>query len=110
MLSGGLNVVAKPKSNAARASRGGPSMSDRSRGSDFVGSGGGKQAMRERQSRMMEAQLEQATKRALEQDEEERVKSERASKSQKTEGDIMSAKERYLARKQEAEEAKKRGA
>ena len=84
-------------------------MSDRNRGSGFVGAGGGKQAMRERQSRMMEAQLEQATKRALEEEEEERQKIERASKSRKTEGDIMSAKERYLARKREAEEAKKRG-
>ena len=110
LLKGGLNVVPKPKAAAAaNAPRGGSSMSDRSRGSGFVGAGGGKQAMRERQSRMMEAQLEQATKRALEQDEEERQKIERASKSRKTEGDIMSAKERYLARKREAEEARKRG-
>lgn len=109
LLKGGLNIVPKPKSAApVNASRGGAS-SDRSRGSGFVGAGGGKQAMRERQSRMMEAQLEQATKRALEEDEEEKEKIERASKSRKTEGDIMSAKERYLARKKEAEEAKKRG-
>ena len=109
LLKGGLNVIAKPKSLAMSSSRGGASMSDRSRGSGFVGAGGGKQAMRERQSRMMEAQLEQATKRALEEEEDDRVKVERASKSQKTEGDIMSAKERYLQRKREAEEAKKRG-
>ncbi|CZR67251.1 uncharacterized protein PAC_17150 [Phialocephala subalpina] len=110
LLTGGLNIVAKPKSaTSTNASRGSSSLSDRSRGSGFVGAGGGKQAMRERQSRMMEAQLEQATKRALEQEEEEREKVERASKSRKTEGDIMSAKERYLARKREAEEAQKRG-
>ena len=109
LLKGGLNVVPKPKGTApVNASRGGTSMSDRSRGSVFVGAGGGKQAMRERQSRMMEAQLEQATKRALEEEDEERAKVERASKSQKTEGDILSAKERYLQRKREAEEAKKR--
>ena len=58
---------------------------------------------------MMEAQLEQATKRAVEQEEEERLKVERAAKSRKTEGEISSAKERYLARKREQEEAKKRG-
>jgi hypothetical protein len=58
---------------------------------------------------MMEAQLVEATKRALEDEEEERQKVERASKSRKTEGDIMGAKERYLQRKKEAEEAKKRG-
>jgi len=110
LLKGGLNIIPKPKGAAPVSSqRGGLSTSDRSRGPGFVGAGGGKQAMRERQSRMMEAQLEQATKRALEEEEEERLKVERASKSRKTEGDIMSAKERYLARKREAEEAKKRG-
>lgn len=110
LLKGGLNIVPKPKTAASIGpSRAGSGISDRSRGSGFVGAGGGKQAMRERQSRMMEAQLEQATKRALEEDEEERQKVERASKSRKTEGDIMSAKERYLARKKEAEEAKRRG-
>lgn len=110
LLKGGLNIIPKPKKNApASASRVGLSMSDRTRDSGSVGAGGGKQAMRERQSRMMEAQLEQATKRAFEEEEEEKQKVERASKSRKTEGDIMSAKERYLARKKEAEEAKKRG-
>jgi coiled-coil domain-containing protein 55 len=110
LLKGGLNIVPKPRSAASvQPERDGPSLSDRSRGTAFVGAGGGKQAMRERQSRMMEAQLEQATKRALEEEEEERQKVERAAKSRKTEGEIMSAKERYLARKLEAEEAKKRG-
>lgn len=109
LLKGGLNIIpkAKPTPNP-NSSRSGSSMSDHKKGNTFVGSGGGKQAMRERQSRMMEAQLEQATKRALEEEEEEKQKVERASKSRKTEGDIMSAKERYLARKREAEEAKKK--
>ncbi|TAQ90910.1 hypothetical protein B7494_g766 [Chlorociboria aeruginascens] len=110
LLKGGLNLVPKAKETAnLSSSRRNASMSDRSRGSGFVGAGGGKNAMRERQSRMMEAQLEQATKRALEEEEADRQKVERASKSRKTEGDIMSAKERYLARKREAEETKNRG-
>lgn len=110
LLKGGLNVAPKPKGTASVSSqRGGLSTADRSRGPGVGGVGNSKQAMRERQSRMLEAQLEQATKRALEEEEEERQKIERASKSRKTEGDIMSAKERYLARKREAEEAKKRG-
>ena len=109
LLQGGLNIVPKPKgTQTPNASRTNQPTSNRN-GSGMVGAGGGKQAMRERQSRMMEAQLEQATKRALEEEEEDRQKIERASKSRKTEGDIMSAKERYLARKKEAEEAKKRG-
>jgi hypothetical protein len=110
LLKGGLNIAPKAKdATLSTTPRGSTSISDRNRGLGFVGAGGGKQAMRERQSRMMEAQLEQATKRALEEEEEEKQKIERATKSRKTEGDIMSAKERYLARKREAEEAKKRG-
>lgn len=110
LLKGGLNILAKPKSStSASSSRGASSASDRTRGSGMVGAGGGKQSMRERQSRMMEAQLEQATKRALEVEEGERLKVERAAKSRKTEGEIMSAKERYLSRKREAEETKKKG-
>lgn len=108
LLTGGLNVIAKPKSAISSSkSQDDRAAFDRSRGAGLAGAGGGKQAMRERQSRAMEVQLEQATKRALEEEEEERQKIERASKSRKTEGDIMSAKDRYLARKREAEEAKK---
>ncbi|KAH6687249.1 coiled-coil domain-containing protein 55 [Plectosphaerella plurivora] len=75
----------------------------------FIGEGG-RGAMRERQTRMMEAQLEAALKRTREEEEEEQAKVERATKTRKTEGEIMSAKERYLARKREAEEAKKKAA
>ncbi|KAG9246985.1 putative nuclear speckle splicing regulatory protein 1 like protein [Calycina marina] len=107
LLKSGLNVAAKPKPPSASAHRHGISVSDRSRGSEFVGAGGGKQAMRERQSRMMEEQLLEATKRAREEEEDEKLKVESAAKSRKTEGDISSAKERYLARKRQAEEAKK---
>ncbi|KFY71988.1 hypothetical protein V499_07842 [Pseudogymnoascus sp. VKM F-103] len=109
LLKGGLNIIpkAKPAAPAPRHNR--DAMADR-RGAAFVGTGGGKQAMRERQTRMMEAQLEEATKRAREEEEEEREKVERASKSRKTEGEIMGAKERYLLRKKEAEEAKRREA
>jgi len=109
LLKGGLNIVVKPKL-APAASSARTSAADRNRGRDFVGAGGNKQAMRERQTRMMEAQLEAATKRAREEEEEEAAKVERASKSRKTEGEIMGAKERYLQRKREAEEAKKKAA
>lgn len=109
LLKGGLNILPKVKPAAKSAAEGKISLPGRSRpGNDHVG-GGSKQAIRERQTRMMEAQLEQATKRAMEADEEDQAKIERASKSRKTEGEILGAKERYLARKREAEEAKKRG-
>lgn len=109
LLRGGLNLGAKKKTDepkdAARASSGAGSR-DHSKG--YFASGG-KQAMRERQTRMMEAQLEQALKRTRDEEEEERKKVEQQSKSQKTSADISSAKERYLARKRAAEEAKKNG-
>ncbi|KAJ8127446.1 hypothetical protein O1611_g6191 [Lasiodiplodia mahajangana] len=109
LLKGGLNLGIKKKSEAPKDTRRGPDRReerDQSRG--FIGSGG-KQAMRERQTRMLEAQLEQTLKRSLEQEEEERQKVERATKSRKTEADISSARERYLARKKQAEEEKKKG-
>ncbi|KAH9900503.1 hypothetical protein F4778DRAFT_739246 [Xylariomycetidae sp. FL2044] len=114
LLRGGLNLGAKKKAESQRdrddraaAGRGDDARGDRSsRG--FAGSGGGKQAMRERQSRMLEAQLEQSLKRSLEEEEAERQRVERAAKSRKTESDISSARERYLARKREAEAAKKK--
>ncbi|KXX79453.1 Nuclear speckle splicing regulatory protein 1 [Madurella mycetomatis] len=115
LLKGGLNVAAKKKAEvqkekerqaaaAAAASKagGGP----QSRG---VYAAGGKQAMRERQTRMLEAQLEETLKRSRQEEAEETAKIELASKSRKTAAEISSAKERYLARKRAAEEAKKKG-
>lgn len=57
---------------------------------------------------MMAEQLEQSMKRSREDEVAQRDEVERASKSRKTEGDISSAKERYLARKRAAEEGKKK--
>ncbi|KAI0528027.1 coiled-coil domain-containing protein 55-domain containing protein [Xylaria bambusicola] len=108
LLKGGLNLGAKKKTEPQNIRKGPDRKDEREPSRGFVGSGG-KQAMRERQTRMLEAQLEQSLKRSLEQEEEERHKVERASKSRKTETDISSAKERYLARKRQAEEEKKKG-
>ncbi|OLN86516.1 Nuclear speckle splicing regulatory protein 1-like protein [Colletotrichum chlorophyti] len=109
LLRGGLNVGAKKVAQVRQeAARPKENRSDRGSGNGFVGSGG-KGAMRERQTRMLEAQLEAALKRSREEEQAEREKVERVTKTRKTEGDISSAKERYLARKREAEEAKKRG-
>ncbi|KAK4106599.1 hypothetical protein N658DRAFT_415265 [Parathielavia hyrcaniae] len=115
LLKGGLNVAAKKKTEvrmererqekaAAAAARTG--AAGQAKG---VYNSGGKQAMRERQSRMLAAQLEETLKRSRQEEEEEAAKVQLASKSRKTEADISSAKERYLARKRAAEEAKKNG-
>ncbi|KAI0481125.1 hypothetical protein GGR56DRAFT_305833 [Xylariaceae sp. FL0804] len=111
LLKGGLNLGAPRKKPEAPRD----ATRDQDRGRDdnaqsrrFVGAGG-KQAMRERQTRMLEAQLEQSLKRSLADEEADRERVEQANKSRKTGSDISSAKERYLARKREAEEAKKKG-
>ncbi|KAI3400943.1 hypothetical protein diail_1151 [Diaporthe ilicicola] len=109
LLRGGLNLGAKKKTEAPKDQGRSSSESrprDQSKGQFAPG---GKQAMRDRQTRMLEAQLEQSLKRAREEEEEERKKVEQETKSRKTESDISSAKERYLARKRAAEEAKKNG-
>ncbi|KAI1393719.1 coiled-coil domain-containing protein 55-domain containing protein [Hypoxylon trugodes] len=110
LLKGGLNLGTVKKQEPRReADKERDRRDDRGQSRGFVGAGG-KQAMRERQTRMLEAQLEQSLKRSMAEEEEEREKVERASKSRKTESDVSSAKERYLARKREAEEAKKKAA
>ncbi|KAK1777849.1 NCU06243-like protein [Copromyces sp. CBS 386.78] len=110
LLKGGLNVAPKKKvehqQEKARQAAKPAAATGPVKG---VFHGGSKQAMRERQTRMLEAQLEERLKRAREEEEEERKKLELVAKSRKTEADISSAKERYLARKRAAEEAKKKG-
>ena len=66
---------------------------------------GSREAQRERQSRMVEEQLEAAAKRKREEEDEQREKEERAAKSKKTEKDVGDAKARYLARKAAKEQA-----
>lgn len=59
---------------------------------------------------MIEEQLAESLKRSRADEEAQRQEVERANKSRKTEGEISSAKERYLARKRAAEEEKKKAA
>ena len=106
-LSAGLNIIAKPKA-ASTAPRAESKISAQHAAWQSRGIGNQKDR-RDRQTRMIEEQLAQAAKRAADDEAEEQRKLEHASKSRKTEGEIGSAKERYLARKKAAEEAKKAG-
>ncbi|GME37824.1 uncharacterized protein LTHEOB_6858 [Neofusicoccum parvum] len=100
LLTAGLNVAPKPKQPAAApASASRPAQTQHQAAQ---GRGSGRNAMRERQTRLIESQLEQAAKRAADQEAEERAKLEHVSKSRKTESDVSSAKERYLQRKRDA--------
>lgn len=97
LLSGGLNVTAKrkPTANSSQAT----AADARRQTQGYQGRSRAQQDMRARQSKMLEEQLAQATKRALEDEEQSRAEMERQSKSRKTETDVKSAKERYLLRK-----------
>lgn len=113
LLTGGLNVTPTPRAAAASSAaaakakatsqqKWAPEMSQHQRRD-------AREAQRDRQTRMMEAQLEASQKRAAEEEAEALQKREMASKSQKTGAEISSAKERFLQRKREAEAAKARG-
>ena len=102
LLSAGLNVVAKPKPVVITStSPAHPSGLQQTQGRTATQRG-----VRERQTQMVAEQIAQAAKRAADEEAEEQRKLEHASKSRKTEGEISSAKERYLQRKREAAAAK----
>ncbi|KAF2477346.1 uncharacterized protein BDR25DRAFT_11 [Lindgomyces ingoldianus] len=101
LLTAGLNLVTKPKSAPTASASNRPSGSQPA----YQGRNATQRAVRDRQTKMIEEQLEQAAKRAADAEAEERRNLEQASKSQKTEADISSAKERYLQRKREREAA-----
>jgi hypothetical protein len=107
LLSAGLNIIAKPKpASSASASTTAANQTQ----SAWTKPKPGKNAQRERQTQMVAEQIEAANKRKADEEAEEQAKLEHARKSQKTEKDISSAKERYLQRKREKEAAAKAAA
>ncbi|KAF2126165.1 hypothetical protein P153DRAFT_369520 [Dothidotthia symphoricarpi CBS 119687] len=103
LLSAGLNIIAKPKPPplpAAAAAR------EAAKQTAYQPPKAARAAQRERQTQMVAEQLEQANKRKADEDAQEAARLVHAAKSQKTAGEISSAKERYLQRKREAAEAK----
>jgi coiled-coil domain-containing protein 55 len=103
LLSAGLNIVAKPKKPTTV-----PVTSSRPAvpSTGMQGRNTSRSDIRARHTQMVAEQIEQSSKRKAEEDAAEQEKLQRASKSQKTEGEISSAKERYLQRKREAAAAK----
>lgn len=108
LLSAGLNVTAKPKPAASsRASD--PSYTSRHAGGAGFGRAGGarnaREMQRDRQTEMVAAQLEERMRKEKEEEEAQQKELLEKSKSKKSGSDVMSAKERYLARKRERENA-----
>lgn len=102
LLSAGLNVAPKPKAApsaarpAARPSAGRPGP---------IGYQSGRAGQRARQTDMIAQQLEERARQEEEAEVARQKEIAEKSRSQKTAGDVLSAKERYLARKREREEA-----
>ena len=111
LLRAGLNIASNPKvgplpafSSTSVAT--GRAATDLPAG--LATHAGAKHAQRERQTKMLEQQLEEHAKKMQKEEELARKAAAENMKSKKTEKDIGSARERYLARKRESEEAAKR--
>lgn len=103
LLSAGLNVAPKPKTAptpAAPASR--PSAARPGAGAGYKS---GRGAQRARQTEMIATQLEERARQEEEAEAARQKEIAERNRSRKTAGDVSSAKERYLARKREREEA-----
>ncbi|KAI4717079.1 hypothetical protein E4T48_06731 [Aureobasidium sp. EXF-10727] len=104
LLTAGLNILASPSASPK------PSAAVQKQDESAHWNKKRDNGVRERQTRMMEQQLEESRKRALEADKEEQERLAKASKSKKTDEDICSARARFLARKKEKEDAAKKKA
>lgn len=106
LLKGGLNILKKkPKPEiAAPVKAGGLQKPAQHRA---VGLQASKEEIRARHTRMLEEQLNQRLKREREEEDSSKQELELRAKSRKTEGEVLSAKERYLQRKREREAAAK---
>ncbi|KAK6501573.1 hypothetical protein TWF481_009408 [Arthrobotrys musiformis] len=113
LLGAGLNIKPKPKPTSSRPqddSRSRDPRDSSSRPTNDYHANKAKRDMRERQSRMIAQQLEEASRKSARDEAAERAEIERQAKLRKTTtGDVNSARERYLQRKREAEEKKKAG-
>ncbi|KAJ5171862.1 hypothetical protein N7492_004455 [Penicillium capsulatum] len=110
LLSAGLNVAPKPKTAPIPT----PSTSRPSTGPVIPGAGykSGRGAQRARQTEMIATQLEEQARKEEETEAARQKDLAERNRSQKTAGDVSSARDRYLARKKEREEAaaKEKGA
>lgn len=103
LLSAGLNVAPKPKTAPSSA----PAAAARPAGRPGLNAGhqSGRAGQRSRQTEMITRQLEQQARQEEEAEAARQKAIAEKARSQKTSSDVLSAKERYLARKREWEEA-----
>ena len=103
LLSAGLNVAPKPKTAPSAV----PAAAARPAGRPGPNAGyqSGRAGQRSRQTEMITQQLEQQARQEEEAETARKKEIAEKARSQKTASDVLSAKERYLARKREREEA-----
>lgn len=105
LLTAGLNVV--PKASAGQFPTAQRPQDQRPAAHNSHKFGDARASQRERQTRMVERQIEEMEARQKETELAERQAQEDKNKSKLTDSDKMSAKERYLQRKREREEEAK---
>jgi hypothetical protein len=104
LLSAGLNASSKQKNKVSLASAATPGPRSWSGSSGRAGEiQSARLAQRARQTEMLAAQLEERMLKDQEKEENQKKELLERNKSRKTGGEIMSARERYLARKKERE-------
>lgn len=110
LLSAGLNVAPKPKAKPSDAARAATAVRPGARpGGPSREVFASREAQRARQTEMIAAQLEEKARQEEEAEQARQKELAEKNKSRKTETDVSSARERYLARKREREAAQNKG-
>ncbi|KAL4867393.1 coiled-coil domain-containing protein 55-domain containing protein [Aspergillus spectabilis] len=107
LLSAGLNVAPKPKTAAPTTARAKPGAGPGARPWADSKQGGGRAGQRARQTEMIAQQLEEQERQRAEAEAAKQKEIAERSRSQKSSTEVLSARERYLARKKEREAAAK---
>ncbi|PKX98696.1 splicing regulator NSRP1-like domain-containing protein, partial [Aspergillus novofumigatus IBT 16806] len=109
LLSAGLNVAPKPKPSASASAAAAAARAAANKSRFDSGHHAARTSQRARQTEMVAQQLEEKARQEAEAEAARQREIAERTRTRKTETDVMSAKERYLARKREREEAAKKG-
>ncbi|KAH1608660.1 hypothetical protein KXX44_006954 [Aspergillus fumigatus] len=109
LLSAGLNVAPKPKPSASASAAAAAARAAANKPRLDSGHHAARTNQRARQTEMIARQLEEKARQEAEAEAARQREIAERTRTRKTETDVLSAKERYLARKREREEAAKKG-
>ncbi|KAF7158646.1 hypothetical protein CNMCM5623_003706 [Aspergillus felis] len=109
LLSAGLNVAPKPKPSASASAAAAAARAAANKPRFDSGHQAARASQRARQTEMVAQQLEEKARQEAEAEAARQREIAERTRTRKTETDVSSARERYLARKREREEAAKKG-